>query len=150
MVRQPQLVRGERAVRTQSFRVSGGRFLKIVVGARAEVRQPERQQQIVEPLAERRHAPTPPCASGSPTHAARLPARISLTSGKNEQKRYSAGSGRLERGAACRVGPQLSGPGVITTVQEPAAVRPSTSTFTLSPGTVKLSPRETGASASGG
>ncbi|MCX4811292.1 hypothetical protein OG601_11740 [Streptomyces sp. NBC_01239] len=44
MVRQPQLVRGERAVRTQSLRVSGGRFLKIVVGARAEVRQPERQQ----------------------------------------------------------------------------------------------------------
>ncbi|MFJ3418415.1 hypothetical protein ACIPN8_18910 [Streptomyces sp. NPDC086082] len=102
MVRQPQLVRGERAVRTQSFRVSGGRFLKIVVGARGEVRQPERQQQIVEPITERRHAPAPPCASRSPTHAARLPARISLTSGKNEQKRYSAGSGRLERRAARR------------------------------------------------
>ncbi len=41
-------------------------------------------------------------------------------------------------------------PGVIWTVHAPDSVRPSTATRTPSPGTVKLSPRATGASASGG
>ncbi len=54
-----------------------------------------------------------------------------------------------------RLGPQdatraARSPVVIFTVHAPDGVRPSTSTRTDSPGTVKLSPRATGASASGG
>ncbi len=50
----------------------------------------------------------------------------------------------------CSAAGQEAQPGVIFTVHAPDTVRPSTSTRTPSPGTVKLSPGPTGASASGG
>lgn len=56
-------------------------------------------------------------------------------------------TGRPELQDAARV---ARSPVVIFTVHAPDGVRPSTSTRTDSPGTVKLSPRATGASASGG